>query len=121
MAIFEHNFDDRTFKLILSTDESNCYLRFEIFDKEKYYLKTDKIPFYKKRITELIDILIKPDPWLNMRSFHFGHGNKSFLIYYSGTLMGDFKNADEHFGDEFKVAGLSGQSLADFLQQVLDS
>jgi len=121
MASFEHNFNDRTFKLILSTDERNCYLRFEIFDKEKHYLQTGKTPFYKQRISELIDILIKSNPWLSMRSFHFGHGNKSFLIFYSGILIGGIKNRDAHFHEDFKITGLPGEALANFLQQVLDN
>ena len=121
MASFEHNFENRTFKIILSKHQYNCYLQFEIFDSEKYYLKTDKIPFYKQRISELIEVLTKSNPWLSMRSFHFGDGNKSFLIYYSGTLIGDIKRPDTHFGWEFKVTSLSGEVLADFLQQVVDN
>ena len=80
------------------------------------YLKSEDLPFYKQRISELVDIFTKPNTLAEMRSFHFGFGNKSFLLFYSGFLIGEINNPKTGFRDQFQVTGLSGEDLAVYLE-----
>ena len=50
MGIFEHNFEDKTFRLTIRVNQLDCHLGFEIFDIDKVHLNVKRLPVYKNRL-----------------------------------------------------------------------
>jgi len=129
MEIFEHNFEEKTFRLTIRVNQFDCHLGFKIFDNEKVYLYVKGLPVYKKRFLELIKNLKVPEltneiSTLNfLPPFDFGYQNKSYLLFNiqmimnQGTLMGCLYDKDNGKANHFTVTGIAGKELSEFMEK----
>lgn len=122
MLSFEHSFEGKFFKLTLGVYQRECLLWFEIFDCNQVYFKSFGCQFHKSRIDELLDAMQGRDKLDDIRPFHFGKANKSYLLFTgNGILIGQVINPKTGLKEEFQVTGLSGLAVYDYIQLQLEN
>lgn len=131
MKIFSHDFEGKTFKLIIRVNQFDCHLGFEIFDEQNIYISVKGLPIYKTRLMDLIENLRVPkqtnevSTFNYLPAFNFGYQNKSYLLFNiqmimsSGTLMGCLYGKDSIRANHFTITGIAGKELSEFLENCI--